>query len=49
MTEKAKETMGAKTKEAEGKAKEMAGEAKGKAAELEGKAKGKAEEFRSGQ
>ena len=47
LTQKAQETIGVKSKEAEGKAKELAGEAKGKAAELEGKAKGKAEELRS--
>ncbi|EED19444.1 LEA domain protein [Talaromyces stipitatus ATCC 10500] len=49
LTHKAQETLGVKSKEAEGKAKEVAGEAKGKAHELEGKAKGKAEELRSGQ
>jgi hypothetical protein len=48
LTQKAQETAGVKGKEAEGKAKEVAGEAKGKAHELEGKAKGKAEELRSG-
>lgn len=49
LTHKAQETLGVKSKEAEGKAKELAGEAKGKAHELEGKAKGKAEELRRGQ
>lgn len=49
LTHKAQETLGIKGKEAEGKAKELAGEAKGKAHELEGKAKGKAEELRRGQ
>lgn len=49
ITHKVQETVGVKGKEAQGKAKEVAGEAKGKASELEGKAKGKAEELRSGQ
>ncbi|OKL63385.1 hypothetical protein UA08_01516 [Talaromyces atroroseus] len=42
ITKKAQETIGAKGKEAEGKA-------KGKASEVEGKVKGKAEELRSEQ